>query len=125
MPYYVVMINIEEKPVNDPDKLLKLIEKGDAEMLLAEGDLGKGFNKLIQLDLISIDEGKVRITARGEEALEKGVDNLISQPVESPEVLPVISKSPVLKSQFQSKMWLLAVLLLLFAMILLASQLLN
>jgi predicted transcriptional regulator len=125
VPYYVVMINIEEKPVNDPDKLLKLIQKGDAEMLLAEGDLGKGFNKLIQLDLISIEEGEVRITARGEEALEKGVDHLISQPVEAPEVLPVTTKSPVLKSQFQRKMWLLAVLLLLFAMILLASQLLN
>ena len=118
------MVSIKEQPTNDPDKLLKLIQNGDAEMLLAEGDLGKGFNKLVQLDLISIEDGEVRITPRGEEALEKGVESVISQPVQASEVPPEASNTPLVKSQFQSKMWLLAVLILLFMMILLASQIL-
>jgi hypothetical protein len=119
------MISIKEQPANGPDKLLKLIKNGDAEKLLAEGDLGKGFNKLIQLDLISIEDGEVCITPRGEEALEKGVDHMISKEVQIQKVQPAASNSPMVKSQFQSKMWLLAILLLLFTMILLASQLIN
>jgi hypothetical protein len=118
------MISTKEQPTNDPDKLLKLIQKGDAEMLLAEGELGKGFNKLIQLDLIAIEDGEVQITSRGEEALEKGIESVVSTPTETPEVQPVASNTRLVKSQFQSKMWLLAILLLLFLMILLASQLL-
>lgn len=118
------MVDIKDKPTNDPDKLSKLIQNGDAEMLLAEGDLGKGFNKLIQLDLISIEDGEVKITPRGEEALEKGVDALAPKEVQVTAVQPAISNNSFIKTYWNRKMWLLAILLLLFMMVLLASQML-
>lgn len=113
---------MKEKPINDPEKLLQLIKDGDAEMLLAEGNLGIGFNKLINLDLILIDDGKVSITPLGEEALTNGIESLIPPPVQAPEVEPVFSSTPVVKSKPNGKKWLLAILLLLLSMILIALQ---
>ncbi|MCM4159817.1 hypothetical protein FHG64_05085 [Antarcticibacterium flavum] len=119
------MMNTIEKPTNDPDKLLKLIKEGDAELLLAEGDLGKGFNKLINLDLISIEDGKVKITLLGEEALETGIEPVIAKKDKFQEVQTTNTNVHVVKPNFNKKIWLLGLLLFLFLLVLLASQMIS
>lgn len=119
------MMEIGEQPANDPEKLLQLIKNGDAEMLLAEGELGKGFNELINLDLIIIEEGKVKLTQLGEDAIKKGIETVIPVTGPTSEVKPVLNTTPEVKTKLHRKLWLLAGLLLLFAMTLMASQLLS
>ncbi len=119
------MTNTIGKPASDPNKLLKLIKDGDAELLLAEGNLGRGFNELLNLDLISIEEGKVSITQLGEEALKTGIKANISHQKKNPDVQPVITNLPVMKYGLGRKKWLLALLLFLFILVLLASQIIS
>lgn len=61
------------KIAHDHDKLLKLIEEGDPATILSEENISKGFNELMNHGLIVLEEGKIHLTALGEEAKRDGV----------------------------------------------------
>ena len=93
------MLNKEK----DLDKLLSLIEKGDAEDILSEEN-SEGFNILMKYELISFSKGIVCLTEAGKKAQTEGVQVMIQNLTEKQlkekgikEPIPVKAVVPVLK----------------------------
>ncbi len=61
------------------DKVLKLVEKGDATLILAEKNLTETFNELLKYELIDINDGKVKLTAKGEKAQTAGISAFVQK----------------------------------------------
>lgn len=59
--------------MNEYENLLKLIALGNPVTILQEPDLVKKFNELLKKDLVEINEEKVVLTKKGEEALNMSV----------------------------------------------------
>lgn len=87
--------------IKDQERLLELIEEGDAFKILSEENMGEGFNELMKYELISFDHGKVFITDIGKQAQEEGVRNYLDRIKmnEMVSVLPDARKSNI-KSYF-------------------------
>lgn len=61
------------------DKLLKLIEKGNPEVILSEEELVPRFNELLKYDLIELKDDKVLLTEKGHEAKKYGVETVLKK----------------------------------------------
>lgn len=55
------------------DKLLKLVEEGDATAILAR-EYRSSLNELIKHELISMDEDRLKLTEKGRKAMLMGAD---------------------------------------------------
>ncbi len=60
------------------DKLLKIVEDGDAIEILST-EYGQSLNELIRLEFISIEDDKLRLTEKGERAKVLGVKYFAEQ----------------------------------------------
>lgn len=64
----------------DPsDKLLKLIEEGDADTILSEENMQNSFSELIKYELIVIKNDKVFLTELGTVARIVGVQKIVNE----------------------------------------------
>lgn len=61
------------------DTLLKLIEEGNEEKILAEKDLIKAFNKLCKYNLVEIREEGIFLTPDGKKARLEGAAKVIRE----------------------------------------------
>ena len=67
------MFNRQMDRSKDQERLLSLIEEGDAFKILSEENMGESFNELMKYQLISFDHGRVFITELGKQAQREGV----------------------------------------------------
>ncbi len=61
------------------NRLLELIDEGDADAILSEDELISRFNELLKYELIAVEYEKVYLTEKGKEAKNKGVEAIINQ----------------------------------------------
>ena len=61
------------------DRLLKLIDEGDPDVILSEEKLIPRFNELMKYDLVTLKDDKVYLTHKGREAKREGVDKFIKR----------------------------------------------
>ncbi|UJH92463.1 hypothetical protein LZ575_08185 [Antarcticibacterium sp. 1MA-6-2] len=99
------------------DRLLKLIEEGEADVILSEEKLIPRFNELMKHDLVTLKDEKVFLTEKGKKAKVEGVDKIINREKELQVQNSHISKrSPaitILNKDRNRKKWLLGLALLL------------
>ncbi len=70
------MKNKSQLPNKKQDDLLWLIEKGNAERILAKKSF-EDLNTVMRYELISLDNGKLSLTEREKEAKKHGVQEVI------------------------------------------------
>lgn len=61
------------------ERLIKLIDEGDPEVILAEDALVSKFNELLKHDLVVIKDDRVFLTEKGQTAKIHGFDFVIEQ----------------------------------------------
>lgn len=61
------------------ERLIKLIDEGDPEVILAEDSLVPKFNELLKYDLVVIKDDRVFLTEKGQTAKTHGFDYIIDQ----------------------------------------------
>lgn len=61
------------------DRLLKLIEEGDPDVILSEEKLIPRFNELMKYDLVTLKNEKVYLTEKGKQAKREGVEKIIKR----------------------------------------------
>ncbi|CAM4293700.1 hypothetical protein [Gillisia limnaea] len=61
------------------DKLIDLIEKGDADKILSEEDLFPKFNRLVKYGLVVLKDEKVFLTEKGIQGKKEGVEAFIKK----------------------------------------------
>lgn len=61
------------------ERLIKLIDEGDPEVILAEDALVPKFNELLKYDLVVIKDDRVFLTEKGKTAKIHGFDYILEQ----------------------------------------------
>jgi len=61
------------------ERLIKLIDEGDPEVILAEESLVPKFNELLKYDLVVIKDDRVFLTEKGRLAKIHGIEHIIEQ----------------------------------------------
>jgi len=61
------------------ERLIKLIDEGDPEVILAEDALVPKFNELLKYDLVVIKDDRVFLTEKGQTAKIHGFDYILEQ----------------------------------------------
>lgn len=65
--------------IDNADKLLKLIDEGDANSILSEENMQKSFSKLLKYELIIVKDDKILLTDLGVMARLIGVQKVINE----------------------------------------------
>lgn len=102
------------------DRLLKLIEEGDPDVILSEEQLIPRFNELMKYDLVTLKDDKVYLTEKGKEAKREGVDKIIKRErqlrFENSNISSSIEKKPAMAFSQKirnGKFWIISLLILL------------
>lgn len=61
------------------ERLIKLIDEGDAEVILAEDALVPKFNELLKYDLVVVKDDRVFLTEKGRLAKTHGFEYILAQ----------------------------------------------
>lgn len=107
--------------MEDPiDKLLKLIEDGDADIILSEENMQGSLNELVKHELVLIKEDKIFLTELGQRARTEGVKKVISGL--KPKPMIQINAAPVIERKIRSSNTPYYILLILGLLLILAIQ---
>lgn len=95
------------------DNILKLIEEGDKEKILAEKDLVNTFNTLCKYELVEINDDGIFLTQEGSQARLEGSANFIKRKeIEKKRIALPFQK---VKKKKKPVSFILALLILFFA----------
>ena len=94
------MLSLRLLKQNILERLIKLIDEGDPEVILAEDSLVPKFNELLKYDLVVIKEDRVFLTEKGKLAKTHGFDYILEQ-----EKLPKKSPKKALALRINGKIY--------------------
>ncbi len=80
------------------ERLIKLIDDGDPEVILAEDALVPKFNELLKYELVVIKEDRVFLTEKGKIAKARGLEYILQQ-----EKLPKTSVKKTIAARISGK----------------------
>ena len=102
------------------DKLLQIIEDGDAVDILAE-DYAKSLNALMKFELIEIHNEKLQLTDKGRQAKLKGVKDFMAPEPEQKEKMELVDFSTDVKSQAKNRSLLVILFFLMISLLSIAT----
>lgn len=102
------------------DKLLQIIEDGDAVDILAE-DYAASLNELMKFELIEIHNEKLQLTDKGRQAKLKGVKDFMSPEPEQKEKIELVDFSTDVKSQAKNRSLLVILFFLMISLLSIAT----
>ena len=102
------------------DKLLQIIEDGDAVDILAE-DYAASLNELMKFELIEIHNEKLQLTDKGRQAKLKGVKDFMAPEPEQKEKIELVDFSTDVKSQAKNRSLLVILFFLMISLLSIAT----
>ena len=102
------------------DKLLQIIEDGDAVDILAE-DYAASLNELMKFELIEIHNEKLQLTEKGRQAKLKGVKDFMAPEPEQKEKIELVDFSTDVKSQAKNRSLLVILFFLMISLLSIAT----